>query len=95
MDVYRGHKTTKQQQKTALYTHAYVNSIYHEMGYFCKSLISKCSCSLTLLHSERPKLYGVLAALSAIGLSSTEIKITEYSNHSLTFMEKVSHFSPR
>ena len=27
--------------------------------------------SLTLLHSERPKLYGVLAVLSAIGLNKT------------------------
>ena len=27
-------------------------------------------CLLTLLHSERPKLYGVLAVLSAIGLKS-------------------------
>ena len=27
-------------------------------------------CYLTLLHSERPKLYGVLAVLSAIGLFS-------------------------
>ena len=26
------------------------------------------SCVLTLLHSKRPKLYGVLAVLSAIGL---------------------------
>ena len=28
--------------------------------------------SLTLLHSERPKLYGVLAVLSAIGLNFTD-----------------------
>ena len=28
-------------------------------------------CILTLLHSERPKLYGVLAVLSAIGLICT------------------------
>ena len=27
-----------------------------------------CMHHLTLLHSERPKLYGVLAVLSAIGL---------------------------
>ena len=29
--------------------------------------------TLTLLHSEQPKLYGVLAALSAIGLKIKEI----------------------
>ena len=28
------------------------------------------SCKLTLLHSERPKLYTILALLSAIGLIS-------------------------
>ena len=28
--------------------------------------------TLTLLHSEQPKLYGVLAVLSAIGLMHTE-----------------------
>ena len=33
------------------------------------SLISKFLLSLTLLHSEQPKLYGVLAFLSAIGLT--------------------------
>ena len=27
------------------------------------------NCFITLLHSERPKLYGVLAFLSAIGLT--------------------------
>ena len=31
----------------------------------------KCNISLTLMHSERPKLYGVLAFLSAIGLLIT------------------------
>ena len=31
--------------------------------------------ALTLLHSERPKLYGVLAVLSAIGLNSSQCYI--------------------
>ena len=44
LDVYRGHKTTLQQQ----------------MQQFL----------LTLLHSEWPKLYGVLAILTEIGLKS-------------------------
>ena len=34
--------------------------------------------SLILLHSERPKLYGVLAALSAIGLTSKEASLFHY-----------------
>ena len=29
--------------------------------------------TLTLLHSERPKLYGVLAVLSAVGLSRIQV----------------------
>ena len=31
--------------------------------------------SITLLHSERPKLYGVLAVLSAVGLNLLQISI--------------------
>ena len=35
---------------------------------YCKTVIA-----LTLLHSEQPKLHGVWAVLSAIGLSTTKI----------------------
>ena len=31
--------------------------------------INEVKCHLTLFHSERPKLYGVLAILRAVGLS--------------------------
>ena len=34
--------------------------------------------SLTFLHSERPKLYGVLAFLSAIGLKNTSTVIPHF-----------------
>ena len=42
------------------------------------ALVSAAVCEqicLTLLHSERPKLYRVLAVLSAIGLSEDEKNI--------------------
>ena len=32
-------------------------------------------CSLSLLHSERPKLYAILASLSAIGLNDDITKM--------------------
>ena len=35
----------------------------------------ECKLALTLLHSEWPKLYGVLAVLSAIGLNLSQISI--------------------
>ena len=39
-------------------------------------------CSLTLLHLERPKLYTILAFLSAIGINrSFEISEFEYNGH--------------
>ena len=40
----------------------------------------RVDCILTLLHAERPKLYGVLAVLSAIGLKSQITRITTYLN---------------
>ena len=36
---------------------------------FCFFFVLNLRSSLTLLHSERPKLYAILAFLSAIGLS--------------------------
>ena len=49
LDVYRGRKTTMQQQQSI--------QIY-----------------LTLLHSDRPKLDGVLAVLNDIGLNNLTVK---------------------
>ena len=35
--------------------------------------LTQFNVTLTLLHSERPKLYGVLAVLSAVGLSRIQV----------------------
>ena len=40
--------------------------------------------TLTLLHSEQPKLYGVLAVLSAIGLSIYQAFVAPYCDRLLT-----------
>ena len=52
LDVYPGHKTTIQQ--------------YNKPSHSSRAV--RICLLLTLLHSERPKLYGVLPFLSAIGL---------------------------
>ena len=43
-----------------------------------------CATPLTHLHSERPKLYGVLAVLSAVGLRMFRIKVTDICNTSFS-----------
>ena len=61
LDVYRGRKTTMQQQQQLSYACPfYLQSFVVCHLFFCNYL--------TLLHSERPKLYAILAFLSAIGL---------------------------
>ena len=51
------------------YHHHSMNEILLKRMKNCKSSIQILVVSLTLLHSEQPKLYKVLAVLSAIGLS--------------------------
>ena len=43
-------------------------NLYGFLLFPCQQNFSKRGLYLTLLHSEQPKLYGVLAILSAIGL---------------------------
>ena len=46
--------------------------------------ITHQSALLTLLHSERPKLYAILAFLGAIGLRVSEIRFKVPSTHTCT-----------
>ena len=50
---------------------------------------------LTLLHSERPKLYGVLTILSAVGLSFIFLsKLTKFSGEWCTAVSLLPFSSP-
>ena len=52
------------------------NTIHADIYFLSYRLMSKLfALSLTLLHSEQPKLCGVLAVLSAIGLSSVNANL--------------------
>ena len=62
-------------------------SVFEPLKFYCTNfnllylhLIKKKYSTLTLLHSEQPKLHGVLAVLSALGLNDiqTYFTITQY-----------------
>ena len=46
-----------------------IHKLYLNVFFFFFFFVLNLRSSLTLLHSERPKLYAILAFLSAIGLS--------------------------
>ena len=45
-----------------------------KMRYFAYNILKNCKALLTLLHSERLKLYAILAFLSGVGLTKKSIK---------------------
>ena len=49
-------------------------------GFVSTATDSSNTLSLTLLHSEQPKLHTVKAVLSAIGLKCIQMKIAEFAN---------------
>ena len=53
-----------------------VKNIYENISKYDICVLEKDSCFLlTLLHSNRPKLYSILAILSAVGFMSVKEKI--------------------
>ena len=55
-------------------SYPHFNAFFHAFDFhLLKLFFEPHTRGLTLLHSERPKLYAILAFLSAIGLSSVDI----------------------
>ena len=66
LDVYRGRKTTIQQQQP-IEKGSKIEKVRFASLECVPVYLNELIKELTLLHSERPKLYTILAFLSAIG----------------------------
>ena len=52
-------------------------------------MIGSCYASVTLLHSERPKLYAILAFLSAMGLKWFDMMVVIMSHQVVRYCDRV------